>query len=78
LRLAHFIGRQAIEEIIAGVEFADMVETQELPAALAARQAIRPWRAKFAGQRAAGVVTTRRFGAFDAAMQALCAFRRFG
>jgi hypothetical protein len=49
LRLVDFIGRQAIEKIIAGVEGADMIEAKELPAALAAGQAIRTRRAEFAG-----------------------------
>ena len=77
LGIAHLVRRQAIEEIIARVEFADMIEAQELPATFAARQPIRPRRAKFAGQRAPRVVAACRFGAFDAAMQALRALRRF-
>ncbi len=78
LRLVDFIGRQAIEEVIAGVEGADMIETQELPAAFAAGQAIRARRAEFAWQRTAGMVAPGRIGALDAAMQALRAPRCLG
>ncbi len=78
LRIANLVGRQAIEKIIAGVEFADMIEAQKLPAAFAAGKAIRARRAEFAGQRAAGMVAPRRIGALDAAVQTLRAFRRFG
>ncbi len=76
LRLVDLVDRQAVEEIIAGVEFADMVEAQELPAALVARQPIRQWRAELAGPRATGMVA--RCLAGDPAVQALAALGRFG
>ncbi len=50
-----FLGAQPVEEIVAGVESADMIEAQELPAAFVTGQAIRLRRAKFARRRAAGV-----------------------
>ena len=73
-----FIGGQAIEEIIAGVEGTDMIEAQELPAAFAAGQAIRARRAEFTRQWTAGMVASGRIGALDAAMQALRAPRYLG
>jgi hypothetical protein len=76
LRLVDFIRRQAIEEIIAGVEGPDMIEAEELPAAFAAGQAIRARRAEFTDKRAAWVVAAGGIGAFDAAVQALGSFRR--
>ena len=78
LRLADFVGGQAIEEIIAGVEGADMVKTQELPAAFGPGQAIRARRAELPGQRAAGMIAAGRIGAVDAAVQALRASRCLG
>jgi hypothetical protein len=40
LRVADLVGRQAIEEVIAGVEGTDMIEAEKLPAAFIAGQAI--------------------------------------
>jgi hypothetical protein len=78
LCLVDFVGRQAIEEIVAGVEFADMFEAEKLPAAFIARQSIRPRRAEFAGKRTAGMLAAGRLGPFDAAVQPLCSLWRFG
>ncbi len=77
LRRLDFIGAEAIEEVIGRIEGADMFEAQELPAAIAAGQAVRQRRAEFTGQRATGVVAAGGFGAFDAAMQAAGALGRF-
>lgn len=78
LRVADFIGGQAVEEIIAGVEGADMIEAQELPAAFGAGDAVRSRRAEFAGNGAAGMVAARRIGAIDAAVEAGGALWRLG
>jgi len=78
LRFADLVGAQPVEIIVAGVEFADMVEAEELPAALAAGKAVGARRAEFARQRAAGVVAGRRIRAVDAAMEPLGAARRIG
>lgn len=78
LGLVDLVGAQTIEEIILGVEGTDVFEAQELPAALAARGAVRYRCTKFAGLPATRMVAQRRVGAFDAAMQALAAPRRFG
>jgi hypothetical protein len=81
LCLVDFVGRQAIEEVVAGVEFADMVKAEKLPAAFTPRQSIRPRRAEFAGKRTARMLAAGRLGPFDAAVQplrSLWRFRRFG
>lgn len=78
LRLMDLVGAQAIEEIVLGVEGADVFEAQELPAAFAAGRAVRYRRTKFAGLSAPRMVAQRRVGAFDAAVQALAASRRVG
>jgi len=78
LCLADFVGGQAIEEVIARIEGADMVEAQELPATFGTGQAIRARCAELARQQAAGMVAAGRIGAVDAAVQALRASRCFG
>ncbi len=78
LGLVDFVGRQAIEEIVAGVEFADMIEAEKLPAAFAAGQPIRPRRPEFTGKRTAGMLAAGRLGPFDAAVQPLRSLGRVG
>jgi hypothetical protein len=55
-----------------------MIKAQKLPAAFAAGQAIRSRRPKFTLLLTAGMVAAQGVGAFDAAVQTLRAFRRFG
>jgi hypothetical protein len=73
---ADLVGRQAIEEIIRGIEGADMVEAEELPAGLVTGDTVRTRRAEFAGRGAAWLVA-RRF-AVEAAVEALAAPGRVG
>jgi hypothetical protein len=69
LCLADLVGAEAVEEVIAGVEGADMVEAQELPAAVLPGQAVRQRRAELAGGGTAGVVAP--LVAVDPAVQTL-------
>ena len=78
MRFDDFVGAEAIEEIIPGVEGANMFEAQELPAAGVAGDAVRQRRAELAGLRTAVMVAPRRIGALDAAMKATGATGCFG
>ncbi len=70
LGLVDLVWAEAIEKIVAGVEGADMIEAEELPAAGISRHAVGARGAKLAGQGAAGVLALRRLRPLDASVQA--------